>query len=165
MSNIDTSSHIPNISISSTTLPSIKKKTQFDQIETADSSSTQPNLPLFLTPNTLHRRYSIAKMKLPKRIILIRHGQSLGNINETAYCTIPDWRIPLTPLGKKQASEVGKKLLNIIGSDAPITIYTSPYIRTKQTLALLMKELPNNPVLSVREEPRLTEQQFVSYIL
>ncbi len=36
------------------------------------------------------------KYLLPKRIILLRHGESLGNIDDTAYASIPDWKIPLT---------------------------------------------------------------------
>ena len=36
------------------------------------------------------------KYMLPKRIILLRHGESLGNIDDTAYSTIPDWKLPLT---------------------------------------------------------------------
>jgi len=63
----------------------------------------------------MHRRYSIAKMKLPRRIILVRHGQSLGNVDELAYCTIPDWKIPLTETGKRQATEVGRRISRIIG--------------------------------------------------
>ena len=39
----------------------------------------------------------------PRRIILLRHGQSLGNVDESAYVTTADWRIPLTDLGQKQA--------------------------------------------------------------
>ena len=39
----------------------------------------------------------------PKRIVLLRHGQSLGNVDESAYVTTADWRIPLTDLGKDQA--------------------------------------------------------------
>ena len=30
-------------------------------------------------------------------------GQSLGNVEESAYVSTADWRIPLTDLGKKQA--------------------------------------------------------------
>ena len=52
-----------------------------------------------------HRNYW-----LPRRIILMRHGESVGNIDETAYSTIPDWKIPLTKLGKEQATQAGKKL-------------------------------------------------------
>ena len=30
----------------------------------------------------------------PKRIILVRHAESIGNIDENAYTFIPDWKIP-----------------------------------------------------------------------
>lgn len=95
----------------------------------------------------------------PKRIILIRHGQSLGNTDECAYCTIPDWKIPLTDLGIEQSREMGKALKAAIRNE-PISIYVSPYVRTKQTLEHMKKELTDNTILSVREDPRLTEQQF-----
>ena len=41
---------------------------------------------------------------------MIHHisGQSLGNVDESAYVSTADWRIPLTDLGKKQAH--GKKV-------------------------------------------------------
>ena len=39
----------------------------------------------------------------PRRIILLRHGQSKGNVDESAYVTTADWRIPLTDVGKAQA--------------------------------------------------------------
>jgi len=38
----------------------------------------------------------------------------------------------------------------------PLSIYVSPYLRTKQTLAVIMEDIPNNPLVHVREEPRLT---------
>lgn len=91
----------------------------------------------------------------PKRIILMRHGQSLGNVDETAYGTIPDWKIPLTLTGRSQACAAGVKIKNIIG-DEPLAIYCSPYLRTKQTLAEVMPALQNNPLVAVREEPRMT---------
>lgn len=33
----------------------------------------------------------------PKRIILLRHGEALGNIDATAYSRLPDHQIHLTP--------------------------------------------------------------------
>lgn len=39
---------------------------------------------------------------LPKRIILVRHGQSEGNVDETMYCRVPDPQIRLTENGKRQ---------------------------------------------------------------
>ena len=95
--------------------------------------------------------------KFPRRIILIRHGQSLGNVDDTAYCTIPDWKIPLTSDGHLTSVEVGKSILSIIGSkDFPIFFYCSPYLRTKQTLSGILKALHDNPIVGIREEPQLT---------
>ena len=44
--------------------------------------------------------------KRPKRIFLIRHGESIGNINRHSYEKIPDNRIFLTEKGKKQAKDL-----------------------------------------------------------
>ena len=38
----------------------------------------------------------------PKRIILIRHAESEGNVDETVYQRKPDHRIELTEKGKQQ---------------------------------------------------------------
>ena len=108
------------------------------------------------SPYHYHNRGSHNR-KFPKRIILIRHGQSLGNVDETAYCSIPDWKIPLTSDGQQQSVEVGKSILSIIGSnEVPIFYYCSPYLRTKQTLSNILKALHENPVVGIREEPQLT---------
>ena len=42
---------------------------------------------------TVGENVSTSKRVLPKRIILIRHGESQGNIDETAYQNTPDWQI------------------------------------------------------------------------
>jgi broad specificity phosphatase PhoE len=46
---------------------------------------------------------------LPERIILVRHAQSEGNIDNIAYTYIPDPQIPLTAVGLQQASVVGSE--------------------------------------------------------
>ena len=38
----------------------------------------------------------------------------------------------------------------------PVSIYCSPYTRTKQTLACIMESIQENPLINVREEPQLT---------
>lgn len=101
-------------------------------------------------------------MKIPKRIILIRHGESTGNIDENVYTTVPDWKVPLTENGKIQAVETGKRVKQLIGDD-PVSIYCSPYLRTKQTLLGVLSELTSNRIISAREEPRITEQQFGNF--
>jgi broad specificity phosphatase PhoE len=47
--------------------------------------------------------------------------------------------------------------------EEPIYAYTSPYLRTRQTLANVISALSEEQVVGVREEPRLTEQQFGNF--
>jgi broad specificity phosphatase PhoE len=100
--------------------------------------------------------------RLPKRIILVRHCESEGNVDPERYCEEADWRIPLSALGREQAVELGHELKSIVGDD-PLYFYCSPYLRTKQTLAYALRSLGDNPVVGAREEPRLTEQQFGNF--
>jgi broad specificity phosphatase PhoE len=90
------------------------------------------------------------------RIILLRHGQSLGNVDESAYCRVPDHSMPLTALGERQAQAAGPRVKALLGSD-PVAVYVSPYLRTRKTLAAL--EL-GPQVERVVAEPRLREQDW-----
>ncbi|KAL7537010.1 hypothetical protein ACHAWF_005628, partial [Thalassiosira exigua] len=100
----------------------------------------------------------------PRRIILMRHGQSMGNVDESAYVTTADWRIPLTPLGRKQAHDAGKLLREkICEKDASVVFYHSPYLRTKQTLDEILPFFNDKEVISCLEEPRICEQQIGNF--
>lgn len=97
---------------------------------------------------------------LPKNILLLRHGESLGNQDEAMFSTTPDWKIPLSDKGREQAQRAGRRIQQLIDPADPILFYVSPYLRTKQT----MKELRlKNPILYTREEPRLREQDFGNF--
>src|SRR6056300_1226844 len=48
------------------------------------------------------------------RILLIRHGETLGNVEERAYEKTADWQIPLTDRGREQARIAGKKVASHI---------------------------------------------------
>lgn len=78
------------------------------------------------------------------------------------YGIVPDWKVPLTARGRKQGLEAGREIAALIGND-PVSVYTSPYLRTKQTLAMVLKSIPPESVVGIREEPRLTEQQFGNF--
>lgn len=69
------------------------------------------------------------------RIILLRHAESLGNVDELAYCRAPDHSLPLTPRGEQQAKAAGPAVRALL--TAPVATYVSPYVRTLRTLALL----------------------------
>jgi broad specificity phosphatase PhoE len=90
------------------------------------------------------------------RIILLRHAESLGNVDELTYTRVPDHAIPLTSLGEAQATECGPKVRALLGG-TPVAAYVSPYVRTTRTLELLrLGELAERTV----PEPRLREQDW-----
>ncbi len=89
-------------------------------------------------------------------IKLIRHGESLANIKGDDSIPIADHQVPLTPTGVTQAKDAGTQL----GSDflKHALIYTSPFLRTRQTLAAILEGAGLQPnEVRVREDPRLRE--------
>jgi hypothetical protein len=71
---------------------------------------------------------------MPKKLIMVRHGQSMGNINELLYSTMPDNAMPLTDLGWKQACATGKILKEkMLASGETVHFIVSPYVRTVET--------------------------------
>ena len=100
----------------------------------------------------------------PRRIVLLRHGESLGNVDESAYVRTADWRIALTDRGRQQAVEAGRHLRDKISEDnAKVLFYHSPYLRTKQTLDELIPYFDDDEILSCLEEPRICEQQIGNF--
>jgi broad specificity phosphatase PhoE len=94
----------------------------------------------------------------PLRIALIRHGESLANLDKTVYERIPDHAVPLTPHGHEQAAEAGRYLRELF-ENQPVRVYVSPYLRARQTLdSLGLDDLIQLP----REEPRLREQDWAN---
>ncbi|CAN1778223.1 Phosphoglycerate mutase-like protein AT74 [Linum perenne] len=105
----------------------------------------------------------------PRRIILVRHGQSEGNVDENAYTRVADPKIELTQKGKAQAEECGRRIRELIEKngaaeeDWKVYFYVSPYKRTRQTLQHLGKAFERGRISGVREEPRLREQDFGNF--
>ncbi|CCW60875.1 unnamed protein product [Phytomonas sp. EM1] len=100
--------------------------------------------------------------RLPRRLLLIRHGESEANVDHTVYSTKPDWRIELTPKGRQQAFQCGQDIRQIIRNEK-LYIYYSPYMRTRQTLEEIRKSLSELQVLGECEDERLREQEIGNY--
>lgn len=111
--------------------------------------------------------------RLPKRIILVRHGESQGNLDMSAYSTTPDYRIPLTPRGVEQARAAGRGILDVVSSSSSpdagpdpnwkVYFYVSPYERTRATLRGIGAAFPRDRVIGAREECRVREQDFGNF--
>mmetsp|Transcript_12975 Transcript_12975/g.39931 ORF Transcript_12975/g.39931 Transcript_12975/m.39931 type:complete len:470 (+) Transcript_12975:25-1434(+) len=116
-----------------------------------------------LTANMRIDASRFTKAKRPKRIILIRHGQSIGNANKNAYKYIPDNKLTLTSRGYQQALAAGRDLKEMIGEES-IMFFVSPYVRTRQTLeGVIVGGGFENNEFQVREDPRLREQEFGNF--
>lgn len=94
----------------------------------------------------------------PKRIILVRHGESEGNADEAIYGNKPDYALLLTPTGHEQARQAGVEIKKIIGDDS-LMVYLSPFFRTRETFEGLAPALGTS-VQKWREEPRIREQEW-----
>lgn len=74
---------------------------------------------------------------MPNTLTLIRHGQSIGNVDEKLYSTTPDNAMPLTKLGWEQAKQAGRclkeKILRQGADGAGVHFIVSPYVRTVET--------------------------------
>ncbi|MBU7600308.1 histidine phosphatase family protein [Streptomyces sp. P38-E01] len=95
-------------------------------------------------------------MARPRRIVLIRHGESEGNVDDTVYEHVPDHALRLTALGREQAEGAGARLRAYFDGER-VSAYVSPYRRTLETY----RHLGLDPSLvRAREEPRLREQDW-----
>ncbi|CQR61326.1 histidine phosphatase family protein [Streptomyces leeuwenhoekii] len=95
-------------------------------------------------------------MARPRRIVLVRHGESTGNVDASVYEREPDHALALTERGRRQAEEAGGILRGLFGRER-VSVYVSPYRRTHETLGALGLD---PALIRVREEPRLREQDW-----
>lgn len=133
-----------------------------------EHSSTEHNgwiLNGFPEKNLVQHQHGIVKPPRPKRIILVRHGESEGNVDESVYTRVADPKVGLTEKGVIEAEECGRKMREMIekndgNDDWKVYFYVSPYKRGIETLRNLAKSFERSRIAGVREEPRLREQDF-----
>ena len=94
----------------------------------------------------------------PKRIILVRHGESTGNADPMQYLTVPDYKLPLTDIGRTQAALAGVEIKDIIG-DESLHVYLSPWTRTRETFMGIKESVEPN-ITGIFEDPRIREQDW-----
>ena len=124
-------------------------------------------MPKWLVCHSTVRRVQAAVQRLqrrrrPQRIILVRHGQSRGNVDHHEYARTPDNRVALTDLGIEQARAVGIKLREVVGT-SEVKFFLSPYKRTRQTFEHISAAFDESQIRKVVEDPRLREQDFANF--
>ncbi len=106
----------------------------------------------------------------PKRLWLVRHGQSQGNVARDAAqdaglsvidLDLRDVDVPLSDLGHAQAAATGRWFAALPEDQRPEVILASPYIRAKQTAEAICKAggLAGGAHPTILDE-RLREREF-----
>lgn len=97
-----------------------------------------------------------------RRLVLVRHGESEGNLQRTITQDVPDHALHLTAKGREQALEAGRKLKTIIG-DESVEFVTSPYVRAKETLFGIAQAWGGKEQISFKEDVYIREQDFGNF--
>ncbi|MDQ6826919.1 MAG: histidine phosphatase family protein [Candidatus Eremiobacteraeota bacterium] len=107
-----------------------------------------------------------AEQKWPDEILIVRHGESAGNVARNkaeasghAVIDIPtrDCDVPLSALGEQQADALGRWLKG--NDERPTAIFTSPYVRAQQTTHFALNAAGLHDVSIIVDE-RLREKEF-----
>ncbi len=100
------------------------------------------------------------------RILLVRHGESISNVDARIYADMSDHVIPLSEEGRTQAAKAGEFLRDYFAtlprdeSYSAVRMWTSPYRRTRETADAIESALGGSISLDRREHINLCEQQF-----
>lgn len=95
-----------------------------------------------------------------RRIFLVRHGESEGNVDKNVYKTVGDHEVKLTERGHRQAKEAAAFLANTLDYDST-RLWVSPYTRARETASHIMVHASQHLVDDGwKENIRLCEQQF-----
>ena len=102
------------------------------------------------------------------QIALLRHLQSQGNVDPTAYSTYGDQGVPLSEAGKAQAPATGAALDRLceqfgIQSLDEICILTSPFVRARQTIDLSLQHAAT-PLLRQHAPSIIEEKEWLREI-
>ena len=88
-----------------------------------------------------------AEAQPPETLVLVRHGQSMGNLADAEAqrrgahhldLDIRDADVPLSPAGEQQADAVGRHLSGLPGDRRPTLVLTSPFRRAHDTSGIAL---------------------------
>lgn len=102
------------------------------------------------------------QLKRPMRILLVRHGQSEGNVKRSITQHVPDPEIHLSELGRQQSHQAGTNIKTLI-KDGSSVFYCSPYVRALETLRGIGHVVGTEATSNVHVDPFLREQDFGNF--
>lgn len=96
----------------------------------------------------------------PKRLFVMRHAESLEDIDKTAYERIADEDMPLSANGRKQAAEFGPRFISSFGSCKFLRLILSPSKRVLETAEILVSRFPVSVKWSLATESLIAKQNW-----
>jgi broad specificity phosphatase PhoE len=111
----------------------------------------------------------LTSLHWPSQLIVVRHGQSAGNVARDAAhdaaadriaLSIRDADVPLSDLGREQAASLGRWFASQPEEDRPQVILSSPYLRACQTAQLFRDHGGAPGEKPICFDERLREKEF-----
>jgi len=99
----------------------------------------------------------------PCELVLVRHGESIGNVADRKAresgadrldLDVRDADVPLSDTGREQADAVGRFIAGLGSERRPELVVTSPYRRAEETAAHALRECGGDPDVVVDERVR-----------
>jgi broad specificity phosphatase PhoE len=110
------------------------------------------------------------EQKWPDVLWIVRHGESAGNVARDAameaglaVIDIPlrDVDVPLSTLGERQASALGRWFGGLPSGERPTVMLSSPYTRARRTAAIVQETAGISPrSVPLIADERLREKEF-----
>ena len=108
----------------------------------------------------------------PATIYIVRHGESAGNVardaaiaarEEVIQIGSRDVDVPLSALGERQATALGRWFAELPTDEKPTVVMTSPYVRARQTTEIIagLGDFPYaSPETRLIVDERFREKEF-----
>jgi broad specificity phosphatase PhoE len=105
----------------------------------------------------------------PERLWIVRHGESAGNVaRDAAYASgvaviaiaHRDVDVPLSPLGERQSEALGAWFADLPEHERPTVMLTSPFLRARETGAIIERAGGTAPDAATIVDERLREKEF-----
>lgn len=113
------------------------------------------------------RQFERAAVPRIQRILLVRHGYSMGNHDHSLYAKLGDPLVPLHDEGWRQAIKAGAFLKDYYAKNKPTyekgpSLWASSYLRTRETLGGIVYGAKGalDHCEKVYESPDMVEQDF-----
>lgn len=95
-----------------------------------------------------------------KKLFIMRHAESLEDIDKTAYERIADKDMPLSEYGKEQAMTFGLKFIQELATGKFLRLILSPSKRVLETAEIIVSGLPSHIKWSLSTEYLIVKQDW-----